>query len=320
MLKESQAWNNAKARAAMEEALQEIRENEEMDNRTEVNRLIEKLNEKLKKILEALPSGSNRLPEDAKLWCESLLDDAGHGYESAKDTVNIVLNSSKGETCPSKDQVKAALLRTLTKEQVAELQKLREPTLLIVPDTTAERLKGAVNKPACKTMQRQKDAYFDNFYTNALSAIATQNGVLEDQAKITKYRFVITEGKQHFDAQAKDHDYAWNKRENMKNEDRIAAFEKYLQAHPGLVSQNAAMYMMLMIRGLKGGNPADRISDTNWQFTLLPGEPKTEHVKGGLVGSGRWNSVTRQARFGSADLGAERDFGRLRAAVMGEIT
>lgn len=275
---------------------------------------------KLSDTASRFPSSPDHLPEDAKRWCESLLDDQESGYDMAKDTVNIVLDSAKREVCPPKEQVKEALLRTLTKEQIEELQKLHEPTLLIVPDTTAAKLQAAVDKPACKTMSNQNDAHFEDFYTNALSAIATQNSVPDDQLKITKYRFVITEGKQHFDAQDGDYDTAFNKRVSMKNEDRVVAFEAYLQAQPGLVSQNAAIYMMLMIRGLKGGNPTDRISDTDWQFTLLPGEPKNEHVKNGLVAYGLWSSDLRRAFFGGDALGNEFGRARLRAAVMGEIS
>jgi hypothetical protein len=323
-LKVSCAYEHPAARRAIDEVLPQMYAAEKAGNMDEVDRLRIKLTQALHVIADALPSSPNPLPEDARQWCEALLDDPQHGYDEARDTLNIVLDADKGETAPSKEQVKAAFLRSLTKEQIAELQKLREPTLLIVPDTTAARFISAVDKPACKNQGaifNQNDAYFDtnNFYRNVLSAIATQNNVAANQPKISKYRFVITEGKQHFDAQASDHDHSWNKREDMKNEDRIAAFENYLTKTTGLTSLNATTYLMLMIRGLKKGEPTDRISENAWQFTLLPGEPRNEHIKNGLGAYGYWAEDGRRAYFYYDNLGNEAAYARVRAAVMGEI-
>lgn len=288
----------------------------------EPNESLLKFGGKLVRIPQIL-SGPAPLSEIMNQWCARLLEDPENGFEPARQTVNIVLNPNNGEVCPSQVQVKAAMMRTLTEDQLNELERLREPTLLIVPHTIPERLISAVDHRKCRTMRDQRNAYFDEqrFYRNALLAIAAQQGLPSDQPMITKYRFAITEGAQHFAAESSDYDFAWNQNNKMESQDRIAAFEAYLAAHPGLVSQNAAVFMMRMIHGLLRREPTGRINQKKSQATLLPGEPNTNHVRDRRVVCGSWNDVTRQAVFKSSHLVEDKnEFNRLCTAVMGEIT
>ncbi|MBI2634055.1 hypothetical protein HYW82_00085 [Candidatus Peregrinibacteria bacterium] len=172
-------------------------------------------------------------------------------------------------------------------------------------------------------MPGQQNAHFETFYTNALSAIAAQNGVPVDQPKITKYRFVITEGAQYFDAQKSDFDYAFNNHAAPRDiEDCVNAFKQYLRAHTGILSLNATGFLMLMINGLRKGEPTGRTGETQCQSTILPGEPKSVHMGDDLVVNGGWNELASSAHFGGGFHGnGNLNTGDtiIRAAVMGEI-
>lgn len=328
-LKWTPAYENGEGRIAIDEASVKILAADSAGNTARVLELSNALAARLREIAAAIdpdaaeaagraPSGGERtslLPEDVR-WCEELVE---REYDTAAATTGMVLDSSKGEALPSKAKVKASILRQLTPEKVKELRKLREPALLILPDTTAERMVSAGNNPALKTMPGQIDTGWDNHYKNALSATAATRGVPAEQSKITKFRFAVVEGKQHFDAQASDHDFAFNKRETMENQIRIAAFDEYCK-QTGMQSIDAVGYELLMIRGLKERKPTDMIDNSSWQFTMLTGEPRNEYIKGGLVAAGYWLSDGRKPYFSYGNLGNQFGRARLRPAVMGEIS
>lgn len=257
-------------------------------------------------------------PEDVR-YIEKLIDDE---YQEALDTVNLTLDAARHEVAPDIDAVKAAVLKTLTHELVAELKHLREPTLLIVPHTNGDRLLAAANRPECINQggtTGQENAYWNaDAYAGAVAGVAEMNNVAANQEKITSYRFVITEGKQHFDARPKDADVAWNARTPVKNGVRIKKFQEYC-TRTGMKSLDASAFVLLMIRGMRKGEPTDRISDTDFNFTLLPGDPLDKHMKGDSVATGYWYSHNRQARFSYDSLGPGLGNARLRAAVMGNI-
>ena len=255
-----------------------------------------------------------------KLWLsETILTPQYAG--SAAITFEF-LDASKGEAVPTETALMAAMLKTLTNEQVDYFKRMRKPTLHIVPDTTADRLISGINKPCFKTRegaatskhpygQPQPDAIIDDFYENALSGVATMNGVPENQDKITSYHFVICEGDTAAHGAVKgDHDYEWNRAVSVSNEDRIAAFE-IAQKPAGVKSMNAAGYIIAMARSLARKEPINGKT-----YNILCGEPKYEHVKDGRVACGGWNG---KVYLDYADLGAGGADARLCASVMGKI-
>ncbi len=270
---------------------------------------------------DAATETPSELSEVNKLWLkENILFPQ---YDEAAATTVEFLDASKGEAVPTKPALTAALLKTLTNEQIEYFKGMRKPTLHIVPDTTAERLITGLNKPCFKTMKgaptfkypdgepQQEDAYVSDFYKNALSGVATLNGVTDDQEKITGYHFVICEGDTSEDgAVPGDKDYAWNSSRNMKNSDRIAAFEM-AQKPTGVQSINAAGYILAMARSLQRKEPINRKT-----FNLLYGGPKDEHVNDGKVTYGHWNL---QVTLSSVNFGGVFRHACLCAAVMGKI-
>jgi len=263
--------------------------------------------------IEAVLAGKQgNLEKNDQEWIKDIVD---REYGEASTTLSLVLDPLKSERAPSKEKIKASILK-LRPEQIAELRKLREPVLLIVPDTNIERLQTAINKPECKNkgaITGQQDAYVGDFFKDTVMQAAQHFGVRRDQ-DITKYRFAIVEGAQNFNGT--DASEPWNKQQNIRNDKRIADFEAHY-AGKGIQSMNAHAYMMLMMRNLRVGKPTDMINASSSQFTLLAGEPKAAHVRDGLVAYGDWNDD--KARFADVSLDNPDDLARLRASVMGEV-
>ncbi len=307
--KNSELYNsNNRVKAAVDAKIPEIRAAAGDNGR--LKNSIDALRDEIQVLLTPR-AGKLDVPDEK--WIKDIVD---RDYGEASTTLSLVLDSRKGERAPTKEKIQASILKQLTCEQVAELRKLREPVLLIIPDTNIERLQTAVNKPECKNkggITGQTDAYVGDFFRDTVFETAQHFGVRRDQ-DITKYRFAIVEGAQHFDGT--DAAEPWNKRQDMKNEKRIEVFEANY-AGKGIQSMNAHAYMMLMMRTLRTGKPTDMINASNSQFTLLAGEPRDAHVRDGRVACGRWGDG--RAGFYRDFLGSEFGNARLRASVMGEV-
>ncbi|MEK9159833.1 MAG: hypothetical protein AAB383_03830 [Patescibacteria group bacterium] len=299
--------SNEKVKAAVDAAIPRIKASPDKGS------LVQEI-DTLRSDIEAVLSGKTRnLEKNDEEWIKDIVD---REYGEASTTLSLVLDPRKGERAPSKEKIKASILKQLKPEQIAELRKLRESVLLIVPDTNIERLQTAINKPECKNkgaITGQQDAYVGDFFKDTVMQAAQHFGVRRDQ-EITKYRFAIVEGAQNFNGT--DASEPWNKQQSMRNDKRIADFEANY-ASKGIQSMNAHAYMMLMMRNLRVGKPTDMINASSSQFTLLAGEPKAAHVRDGSVAFGY--GAGARAGFDRDGLGNPSAGARLRASVMGEV-
>ena len=254
-------------------------------------------------------------PEENRKFLSDLIEQQ---YNEAFEAIDNVLILPGDYIIPDKSSVKASILRQLTNEQIVELRKLKEPTLLIVPDAPAWYFIGGIQNPECKKAVNgfpQKDPTVEEDFKKAVQKIVEAWGV-DPSWSVKGYHFVLTEGIRDIESSAERFDGRWNQEVEMSVKDRIDAFDAYYHSK-NMGSLNAPDYMVLMMKGLRQGNPID-----SHTITSLPGEPRSAHMPGNgqYVVQGHWSKELNRVRLESFPVGESPKNHRLRAAVSGKIS
>jgi len=197
--------------------------------------------------------------------------------------------TKKGDaTHPSLE--KALTSFTLTELEVAAT--FQEPTLLLVPETS---FKAKVKAIDAHKNKGQADSHVDDIFTKSDSG----------SDKVTGWRVVIVDGAKEM--------------ELKEGDDKEKQFDQRIKARkaarkPSEKGMERHTYALLMMEGLRRGEPIDRYGSGKNTYTLLDDDPALSDSD---VPDADWDANDRRVDFGTIRPGCIRNDARLRSSVGG---
>lgn len=250
-------------------------------------------NKKVGKVLD-------RTVDPEKLeWLGKLLD---KGYERSINTLkqfglydeeNQKDNDKKVSTL---DEVKRAVLSSVTPEQIEVISDMQRPLLLLVPNTSRERYLKALDSK--KPIQGQIDAYVPEYNKWALKQSDEEDNVVGND--ILGWRWAIVEGDTVLPGSADNREILRTRIRNFRTENE----------GKGIKEMDLKQYILLQMQTLLEGKPVDQ--ETTW--TTLIGEPNVTKAR---VVRGSWD--TNRVRLSYENVINWRGGARFRPSVMGEL-
>jgi hypothetical protein len=186
-------------------------------------------------------------------------------------------------------------MAVFTPEMLALARTFQEPTLLIVPETSFEAKVKAID--AKKTMEGQIGTYQPDLYKK------TDTG----SERIAGWRALIVDGAREMDLKPGDD-------KGKKFKDRLA--DRKDARKPGERGMERHAYALLMMEGLRRGDPIDQWKGDKGTYTLLDDDPA---LSASDVPHAYWDDDDRQVFFDAYAPGVVHGDARLRSVVGGDV-